>query len=281
MSDGSVVQGIDAKLPVGGEITGQVTSASTGDPLPNVSVSASGASGAGYGTASTDANGDYTIVGLPTDNYYVSYQDPAGSYLDQQYTQNPVAVAAGQTTTAIDAAMQSAAKISGTVTDSASGQPIDGIQATAYDANGNYITSTDTDGNGAYTLSDLPTGSYRVEFSNDYDLGGYLTQYYNARSSLATADPITATAGQTTTGINAAMQAGGRHGNRHRREHRARYRGHPGHRIRRQRRHRDVGRHQRQRQLHDRRTAHRELHGRIHRRRQRWRVSDASTTTGG
>ena len=210
VSDGSVIQGVDAELPVGGEITGQVTSASTGDPLPNVSVSASGASGDGYGTATTDGNGDYTIVGLPTDSYYVSYQDPAGSYLDQQYAHNPVAVSAGQTTTAIDGAMQPAAKISGTVTDTASQQPIAGIQATAYDANGDYITSTDTDNNGAYTLADLPTGSYRVEFSNDYALGGYLTQYYNARASLATADPVTATAGQTTNGINAAMQAGGR-----------------------------------------------------------------------
>jgi hypothetical protein len=54
---------------------------------------------------------------------------------------------------------------------------------------------------GAYTVSGLPPGSYRVAFA----ASGHVSQFYNAQPSLAGADPVTVTAGSSTAGIDAAL----------------------------------------------------------------------------
>ncbi len=65
----AVLTGVNATLARGGTISGRVTSAATGLPLANISVSASGADGSGY--SYTDAGGNYTIVGLGSGSYSV------------------------------------------------------------------------------------------------------------------------------------------------------------------------------------------------------------------
>ena len=215
LSDGDIVQGIDGQLAVGGEISGHVADAVSDTPLQGVTVTANGQTGDGYGTATTDANGDYTIAGLTSDSYNVYFDSQDGSYVNQQYNNEPtdasgnlVAVTTGQATSGIDAAMQPAARISGTVTDASTHVGIERIQATVYGTNGDYINSTETDLNGAYTIGGLPTGTYRVEFSN-YSSSDYIPQYYNDKGTLASANGVTTSAGQTTSGIDAAMQLGG------------------------------------------------------------------------
>ena len=216
VSDGNVTRGIDAQLLVGGEISGRVTSATGGSSLDGIEVSASGVTGYWWGTATTDANGDYTIVGLPDDSYVVSFYSPDGAYVTEQYNNeppfgsgDPVAVTTGSGSTGIDAMLQSAAKISGVVSDGSMDTKLEGIEAIAYDANGSQAAWADTNRNGTYTLSGLAAGTYRVEFSNNWNAGNYLTQYYNDKATLASADAITAQAGQTTAGINASMRPGG------------------------------------------------------------------------
>jgi hypothetical protein len=63
--------------------------------------------------------------------------------------------------------------------------------------------------NGEYTISGLPSGSYKVFFSDSDGNNNYLTQYYNGKSSFAEADAVSVTAGGITPNINAALQAGG------------------------------------------------------------------------
>jgi 5-hydroxyisourate hydrolase-like protein (transthyretin family) len=86
-----------------------------------------------------------------------------------------------------------AGSISGMVTDSTTGAPIGGAAVTAYDGD-TEVTSTSTDADGTYKLTGLTTGTYRVEFSAD----GYVD---------AEVADVSVTAGQESTGINAALTA--------------------------------------------------------------------------
>ena len=100
-------------------------------------------------------------------------------------------------------------QIAGAVIDSATSAPIAGICVKAYNSSGGVLASAPTNSSGAYTLSSVPAGSAQVGFSSGCGASNYLTQYYNEKSSLATADPVGVTAGATTSGINAAMVVGG------------------------------------------------------------------------
>jgi hypothetical protein len=88
-----------------------------------------------------------------------------------------------------------AGSIAGTVTTMVGdvSTPLDGASVTAYDGD-TEVTSTSTGADGAYVLSGLPTGAYRVEFSaagfNDFEVEG-----------------VAVSAGQTTGNVNATMAA--------------------------------------------------------------------------
>lgn len=65
-------------VPTGpGSISGIVTDRSTGDPIPNASVSAFSG---GFGkSVSTDSNGNYSLANLPLGNYFLSVSTSGGS----------------------------------------------------------------------------------------------------------------------------------------------------------------------------------------------------------
>ncbi len=67
-------------------------------------------------------------------------------------------------------------------------------------ANFEYDSAT-----GVYTLSELPTGSYKVRIDPD----DYLPQFYNDKDSIQDADPISVTDGDTTYNINFNFHRGG------------------------------------------------------------------------
>jgi hypothetical protein len=48
-----------------------------------------------------------------------------------------------------------------------------------------------------------------VRFSTHTVSGNFVPEYYNNRTSSSTADPVTVTAGQNTTGIDAQLEPGG------------------------------------------------------------------------
>ena len=205
---GSTTPNIDASLVLGGNITGTVTGAAhTGLDDITVMVYPSG-SYDWVDQATTDSDGSYRINGLATGSYVVEFGDfssaQAFQYFNNKTTYesaNVVSVSAGQTTSGIDAQILTAGHITGTVT-------LDGgdpgfVQVVAYDALGNSITQCFTGSeegyaDGSYDLIGLPSGSYRVLFNFD----GAIMKYYNNKDSLAAADPIVVTAGQTTSGID-------------------------------------------------------------------------------
>ncbi len=100
--------------------------------------------------------------------------------------------------------------IAGTVTAQVGGAHLADISVNVYASlddyySGNQAASTQTVANGAYDFGgSLPAGSYLVEFRDDSS-GNYLTQYYDAQSTIDSADPVAVTGGNTTDNIDAAL----------------------------------------------------------------------------
>ena len=209
---GQTVTGIDASLSLAGQISGTITD-TNGNPIAQITVSAiDTASGNGF-SIDTMADGTYTIGGLGTADYQVQFSDFAGVYVNEFYddadgfTQaDIVSVTAGQTTSGIDASLELAGFISGTVTNG-NGNPIDGVQVCASgDAIGNGKCSF-TAADGTYTITGLAAATdYRVNFSEF--AGIYIEEFYDD-SNFTQATFVSVTAGQTTSGINASLELAG------------------------------------------------------------------------
>ena len=140
----------------------------------------------------------------------------AGNYLREFYddkpTQaaaDPVTVSSGQTTTGIDAALASGGRVTGTVTEEGTGNPVSDVCVFAENpTTGAELGFANPDGAGTYAVEGLPTGNVKIEF-NPCGSGAWVTEFYNDKPDLSSADPVSVTAGFTTSGINAQLVAGG------------------------------------------------------------------------
>jgi 5-hydroxyisourate hydrolase-like protein (transthyretin family) len=194
-----------------GTISGQVT-APGNVPLKTVLVTAYTTYGDRGGYAYSDASGNYQISGLIAGSYVLKFEPSTGGYASEWYDNQltalaavPVTVSTGGTTSAINVQMDPGAHISGQVTGEGSG-PLNGAQIVAYDSSGQYVAQAYTDVSGNYTINTgLATGSYRLQFTAH----GYLSEYYNHKSTLAAATPLAVTAPSTLTGVNATLARGG------------------------------------------------------------------------
>lgn len=213
LTTGQQRTGIDAQLAPGATISGRVTNAN-GDPLQGICVTAHPAtSGLLSRSAQTNAAGDYTIGGLPAGTFGVQFTAcGGGSYISEWWDDkssssaaNPVTLAAGEQRTGIDAQLSSGASISGRVTDGA-GTPVQGVCVAAPPAGGAGGSAT-TDASGTYTIANLPAGDYKVQFA--CGPSGFVSEWWNDKPDMASADPISLTAGQQRTGIDAALASAG------------------------------------------------------------------------
>ena len=109
------------------------------------------------------------------------------------------AVCASATVTALSIAPAHAepttGSISGHVTDA--GAPVSAF-ISVYDLQQQQVGSAGTDGNGGYTVADLPAGDYKVLFFLSFPGGGSLVQWAHHRLSFFDADTFTVAAGETT-----------------------------------------------------------------------------------
>jgi PKD domain/Carboxypeptidase regulatory-like domain len=214
---GSVTPEINAAIVVGGKITGKVTDASTKDAVANIQICAQPTSG-GYEQrcGTTNAGGEYTVIGLATGQYRVEFSVPYGStlnYVSQYYEDKessgeatPVSVTAGASTPEIDAAMVAGGRITGTVTDASTKAGLDDVYVCLQPPKSTtFGDCVDTKGSGGYAFAGLAEGEYKVEFES---FDGYSTQYYDNKGSASEAEPVSVTAGATTPNIDAAMVVG-------------------------------------------------------------------------
>ena len=214
---GIATPNIDVQLETGGAISGRVTNAQ-GNGIANVSVGYCDSTGYCLNWAQTDGTGNYSL-NAPDGSWKVMFNPPqnGGNYLQEWYnnrgnnTNNAdlVAVAAGQTTSGINAQLETGGVISGRVTD-AQGNGIANVDAMALDPGSQmWVGGTRTDSLGNYSFATAP-GSYIVRFSTDNASGYYVSEYYNNKSSSTTADLVTVAAGQTIANMNCSLDVGGR-----------------------------------------------------------------------
>jgi hypothetical protein len=202
--------GVDAKLTGGGEISGEVHAASDGEPLSGVLVCAEDASLEFEECGSTDLAGNYRIQGLTAGAYAVSFSVPAGEGFLSQTFAGSVHIATGEAVGIVNAALGPEATISGLVTDASTHAGVDNVEVCAYELTGFEIEACELTGAaGAYTLTDLPAGQYKVGFFpeslfREEGHGHYPVQFWNHQSSWESAEILTVGLGATA-GIDAGL----------------------------------------------------------------------------
>jgi len=151
-----------------GSISGQVTNAADGSPLPHALVVARQGDGFGFGTALTDENGNYRIGPLPSGFYKVAAL--ARGFFPAVYPDR-VEVRAGENTPDINLRLRPVpppdlGTISGMVTDDSTGEPIGCalVAAVGYDSTFHHriIRFAHTDSTGNYAIGGLPKIPYFV-----------------------------------------------------------------------------------------------------------------------
>jgi len=154
-------------LEKGGSITGRVVD-TEGDPIAWVLIYAYNSDGNWVGDSESDSEGYYAVDGLFTGDYFVgTYNEQP--YIDEWYQdadpdQNdppPVHVDAPNETPNIHFTLEEGGSISGRVVDTG-GDPTAWAGIDAYDSNGRWVGSGETDSEGHYTVNGLPTGDYYV-----------------------------------------------------------------------------------------------------------------------
>lgn len=214
---GSVKTGINADLAEGSHITGKVTHGSA--PLEGISVRAWTVTDDNWYDfwVTTEADGTYDISGLEPGTYTVMFYDDAGTYAYEYYDNatteagaQDVVVEAEDTTDGINADLASAGHITGKVTNGSS--PLEGVHVQAwYYGDGGWDSfdfSAETKQDGTYDLGGLNTGLYRLSFYDAWN-GVHIDEVYDDVIFVEDGTDVAVTAGQTTSGINAALSKPG------------------------------------------------------------------------
>ncbi len=100
-------------------------------------------------------------------------------------------------------------QISGRVTSASNGLPIEGIEVCA-SLMEEAPACVLSDANGEYTIKELATGEYLVEFAVPFESSlNYITQYWDGTTSFSKATPVSVTSSSTVSGIDAELAKGG------------------------------------------------------------------------
>jgi protocatechuate 3,4-dioxygenase beta subunit len=200
----------DASLATGGRISGTVTDAAR-QPLEGACASARREQDAFSHFGFADQDGGYVIEGLGSGDYQVFFHHcEAGSYINEYYddhldeaSADPVPVTSGATTASIDAELATGATISGRVV-GLSGQPVENVCVHAHQTEFGLGPFDYTNANGDYTIEGLQTGSYRVVYVPCAP-GPYYLEWFDNEADWDSADPVAATVGSITGGIDADL----------------------------------------------------------------------------
>jgi uncharacterized surface anchored protein len=201
---GATTGSINATLVPGGSIAGTVTNGS-GTEIAGIRVTVYD-DGQGYlGHDVTDSDGKYMVTSLPTGTHQVEFHGNGTGYGTEWYdnrsafaSADAVGVTAGTATTGIDATLDMLGSIAGKV--SKGGKALKCTEVAVYNDEDEQVDSVFTDYQGKYQVRGLATGDYKVQFDNQPE---EFSQWYNNKKDIDTADPVSVTAPNVTTGINA------------------------------------------------------------------------------
>jgi 5-hydroxyisourate hydrolase-like protein (transthyretin family) len=143
-------------------VSGQVTDAVTGNGISGVDVNFYNAStGTEVLQVTTGTNGNYNLGSWPNGAYQVQFVDGGGRYAPlwyngkQSQSQSTTVTVSGTTGVTVNQALQPD-MVTGQVTDSASGQPISGVEVELLSNSGTKVAETTTDSGGNYSFSAIP-----------------------------------------------------------------------------------------------------------------------------
>lgn len=144
---------------VGASISGTVTSATTGAPLSEASISVYDEDGVLVGNTFTEEDGTYTVGNLSAGSFTVAAD--AFDYLEERVD---VTLATGEDRQGLDFALNPGEDggVVGRVSDSRTGVPIASVLIQLFDEDGTLYREVRTNEEGAYSLSGLPVGTYEI-----------------------------------------------------------------------------------------------------------------------
>jgi hypothetical protein len=220
---GTRISNVDASLEPGHSIAGTVQSQQ--GAVADMEVCAEIAhSNTSQQCAETSSSGEYEIEGLAEGEYTVIFTGRVcapGSSCTQPYlyheTTSVMLTGHGSNATGIDATLEAAASIAGTVR-AAGGAPVSNTRVCAESQSLEAYQCAETNAAGEYLIEGLQAGQYTVEFTGELcpeDRGEaecgypYAAQFYNDASERGHAQPLTLTTGQNSTGIGATLTLGG------------------------------------------------------------------------
>jgi hypothetical protein len=169
----------------------------------------------------TGADGRYEINGVGGSSYKVQFQPTDPDHLMQWYKNKPdqqsanrIRVAYEQQVGNVNAALRLGGRISGTLTEAATGQPIEGacaaigvVDARQADFPMDLPKHACSDASGRYEIRGIPPGNYPVEF---FDTSGvWAWQFYPGVPDRSEAEEVRVLSSVEATGINASFVAGG------------------------------------------------------------------------
>jgi hypothetical protein len=216
---GATTSGKNFSLTAGGAIAGTVRNAATSALLSGIRVQAFLADGTLVRSAFTNANGEYSIVGVAPGTYYLKtgVSGTGVFYLDELYDEIPCPLTCTLTTGAavvVTAGVTEGGRnftltpgggaVSGTVRDTA-GNLIAGITVQIHLADGTLVKQAGTGATGVFSAT-VPAGTYYAR-TLLVNATGYLDELFNEMPctptcNVATGAPIVVANGATTPSID-------------------------------------------------------------------------------
>lgn len=227
VTNGVVVDNLNAQLQPYGQITGRVTNV-TGQPLPATDILVyeylpESAAWNHFTVVYPSATGHYTVTGLNNGSYTLEFRPQCcpvryqGEFYNDVATltaATPIPVQVGQVVSGINAQLHRFGEIRGRVTGT-DGAGLANVAVTLLrrsdDPSGSSWTETgyiETNSDGTYLLEGLASNTYLVRF-NTNRLAGYVPSYWQNTLDETLATPISVTLNSQITNINAQLVKGG------------------------------------------------------------------------
>ncbi len=200
VESGQTTSGVDFSLERLGAIAGTVSRTLDASPIAFAEVRIWDSQAQFQSYAFTDSSGHYAAGGLLPGTYFAA-TDTGGTFSDELYDDIPcasgcdpttgaaIAVAFATTTPGIDFSLQEMGRISGSVIDSVTADPVASALVSVFDSSGSLVNSSFTTSGGTYVVDRLPAGTYHATASAT----NHQTELYDGIPCPPGCDPTTGT----------------------------------------------------------------------------------------